>query len=154
MKKQKLVKALLYRAQICDSILEHVHGMQYWISEIFVPKAKMCINEKGYAFIQDKPRNDKVVEIKISQKLISDAKKLISIEKKTKPRITKLFSEKTLVEKIDNLKKAQPLSIVDEMRIEADKMAERQNRERNTISVSSGVIEMNKRGMDNPAALT
>jgi hypothetical protein len=153
MKKQKLVKALLYRAQICDSILEHVHGMQYWISEIFVPKAKMCINEKGYAFIQDKPRNDKVVEIKISQKLISDAKKLISIEKKTKSGIEKLFSE-TLVEKIDNLKKQQPPDIVEDIRIEADKMAERQNQERNTISVSSGVIEMNKRGMDNPAALT
>jgi hypothetical protein len=153
MKKQKLVKALLYRAQICDSILEHVHGMQYWISEIFVPKAKMCINEKGYAFIQDKPRNDKVVEIKISQKLISDAKKLISIEKKTKSGIEKLFSE-TLIEKIDNLKKQQPPDIVEDIRIEADKMAERQNQERNTISVSSGVIEMNKRGMDNPAALT
>jgi hypothetical protein len=148
MKKQKLVKALLYRVKICDSMLEYSHGMQYNVNEIFVPKAKICMNEKGYAFLYEKPRNDKTEEIKISQKLISDAKKLITAETKIKPRIEKLFSE-TLKEKIDNMIKELPVvnDEVDNIRLEAEKMAERQNK----ISVSSGVIEMNKRGMDNPA---
>ena len=80
MKKQKLVKALLYRAQICDSMLEQTHGMYYFLSEIFVPKEKICMNEKGFVFISKKPRSNDTVEIKISQKLIADAKKLMMIE--------------------------------------------------------------------------
>jgi len=150
MKKQKLVKALLYRAQVSESTLGHVHGMFYVISEIFIPKAKICMNEEGYAFIHEKPRSDKTVEIKISQKLMSVAKKIIEIEK-LRTNIKELFSG-TLKEEIDMFKKQHPVerTFVDDLRVEADEHAKRLNER----DVSSGVIEMNKRGMDNPAALT
>jgi len=155
MKKQKLVKALLYRAQICDSVLEHVHGMYYFVSEVFVPKAKICMNEKGFVFISKKPRSNntksrlsesRTMEIKISQKLISDAKKLIMIESKTKPSIEKLFSV-TLKEKIDNcFKKQEPIGTID---MSADDKLPK------TYSLASTIVlKMNDRGMDNPAALT
>jgi hypothetical protein len=146
MKKRKLVKALLYRARICDSMLEHTHGMYYFVSEVFVPKAKICMNEKGFVFLSKKPRSNDIVEIKISQKLVADAKKLMMIETKTKPSIEKLFSV-ALREKIDNcFNKQEPIGTID---LGADDKLPQ------TYSLASSIVlKMNDRGMDNPAALT
>ena len=139
MKKQKLVKALLYRVEICDSILDHVHGAKYKIAEIFVPKAKLIMNEKGGVFFNDKPRDYNSIEVKVSQKLISEVKRLVTLTSKVKPKIEKLFSEilKEIIE--NNFMKQQSVATVDTPASQIK------------TYVSSGVIELNKRGMDNPA---
>jgi hypothetical protein len=105
MKKQKMVTALLYKMNICDSTIDMVHGASYEIDEIFVPKASFVVNEKGFAFYAKGPRNvemakildsyptqtTKVTEIKISQKLVSGIRKYICITDRVKPQIDNFF---------------------------------------------------------------
>lgn len=101
-----MVTALLYKMNICDSTIDMVHGASYEIDEIFVPKAKFVVNEKGFAFYSKGPRNvemakvsdsypkqtTKVKEIKISQKLVSGILKHICITDRVKPQITSFFT--------------------------------------------------------------
>ena len=57
MKKLK-VKALKYTIEVTDGFLEYTHGFKYPIEEIYIPSTKVCFNNKGYAFISDKARNE------------------------------------------------------------------------------------------------
>jgi hypothetical protein len=105
MKKQKMVKAMLYEMNVCDSTLDMVHGAFYVVYEIFVPKANFVVNEKGCAFYAKGPRNVEMTkdptsypkqntdisEIKISQKLVSDIRKYIAITDRVKPQIDDFF---------------------------------------------------------------
>lgn len=54
----KTVKGVKYKVIISHSIVDHVHGADYSIDEIFIPKYNICFNSEGGAFSSLEERAD------------------------------------------------------------------------------------------------
>jgi len=76
----KNLKAILYEITISDSVLDHIHGFQYNIYEIFIPAYKIFVNHQGvWKYYRGRYKNaNKIKDIEIpiiSGKILSDTVK-------------------------------------------------------------------------------
>lgn len=58
------VRAFLYKITITDSMLDHIHGFEHSIYEIYVPSLKLFFNHQGiFKYHKARYKNAEVIKI-------------------------------------------------------------------------------------------
>lgn len=58
------VKAFLYKITITDSVLDHIHGFEHSIYEIYVPSLKLFFNHQGiFKYHKARYKNAEVIKL-------------------------------------------------------------------------------------------
>jgi hypothetical protein len=53
------MKTIVYEIQVCDGVMDYVHGGGYFITEMYIPDLKLFVNEKAIFIGEDERVNVK-----------------------------------------------------------------------------------------------
>lgn len=104
MKKEKTVKAELWKISICGSTIDMVHGSYQRISELYIPSEGITCNladeylhcfetEKDrYGINKPQPKSELITKVDIPIEIVEDMKDYVNLRKKIETDIAPIFN--------------------------------------------------------------